>query len=311
MRTVPYFMAIIFLCFLKTSCKTKQSENEVVNRFDRGTLHISCDESFKPVIDAQIAVYESIYPQTKIIAHYKSEAECIKDFLVDSIHMVIITRKMSDAEERKISDSLAVAAEDLVIAKDVIAVIVNPAATDSFFNMKEIKDLLTGKSNKNLIPVFDGVKATSTVRFMLDSVLRGDSLSKNVVAAENSLGVIDYVSKVKNAVGFVGFSWIGNSDDSLQLSYRKKLKVAYIESTDSANAYIQPSQYFLYSNSYPMVRDLVYVLKEKQRGLGVAFAHFLQQNDKGQLIFRRSYLLPVIRPNYIRDAKLNEKINKQ
>jgi hypothetical protein len=87
--------------------------------------------------------------------------------------------------------------------------------------------------------------------------------------------------------------------------------VAFIESTDSVGGYIQPTQYFLYSNSYPMVRDLVYVLKEKGGSLGHGFANFLQQIDKGQLIFRRSYLLPVIRPNYIRDAKLNEKINNR
>jgi phosphate transport system substrate-binding protein len=177
--------------------------------------------------------------------------------------------------------------------------------------MKEIKDLLSGKSNKNLIPVFDGLKATSTVRFMLDSVLRGDSLTKKAVAAENSVGVIDYVSKVPNAVGFVGFSWIGNGDDTAQMNYRKKVKLAFIESTDSANAYIQPSQFFIYTNSYPMVRDLVYVLKERGRGLGHSFAYFLEQNDKGQLIFRRSYLFPVIRPNYIRDAELHDDINNQ
>jgi phosphate transport system substrate-binding protein len=123
--------------------------------------------------------------------------------------------------------------------------------------------------------------------------------------------VIDYFSKVPNAVCFVGFSWIGNSDDTAQLGYRRKVRLAYVESTDSANAYIQPSQFFIYTNSYPMVRDLVYILKERGRGLGHSFAYFLEQNDKGQLIFRRSYLFPVIRPNYIRDAELHDDINNQ
>jgi phosphate transport system substrate-binding protein len=274
-------------------------------------MHISCDESFKPVIDAQIAVYESLHAGVKIIAHYKPEAECLKDLVVDSIRMIIMTRKLSKGEQNLVSDSTDAGVEQLVVAKDVISVILNPAAPDSFFSMKEIRDLLSGKSNKNLIPVFDGLTATSTVRFMLDSVLRGEKLTSKAVAADNSVGVIDYVSKVPNAVGFVGFSWIGNGDDTTQLGYLKKVKVAFLESTDSANAYIQPTQFFIYTNSYPMVRDLVYVLKERGRGLGHSFAYFLEQNDKGQLIFRRSYLYPVIRPNYIRDAELHNDINNQ
>ncbi|MEI9908574.1 MAG: hypothetical protein WDO71_02255 [Bacteroidota bacterium] len=62
--------------------------------------------------------------------------------------------------------------------------------------MEELKDILTGKSDKKLIPVFDGVKATSTVRFIVDSVLKGGSLSPDVMAARTSEGVIDYVAKI-------------------------------------------------------------------------------------------------------------------
>ena len=58
-----------------------------------------------------------------------------------------------------------------------MAVIVNPSSPDSVFSMQDIKDILTGRFNKNLIPVFDGVQATSTVRFIVDSVLRTDSLN--------------------------------------------------------------------------------------------------------------------------------------
>ena len=94
-------------------------------------------------------------------------------------------------------DSVHVDPDHLTIARDIIAVIVNPAAKDSFFSMDDIKDLISGKSKNNLIPVFDGERATSTVRFMIDSVLKGKNLGKNVVAAQSSVGVIDYVSKTK------------------------------------------------------------------------------------------------------------------
>src|SRR5919205_4177085 len=81
-----------------TACHN--SAEEQLDSFDSGVIHISCDESFKPVIDAQIQVYQAQYPKTKIIAHYKPEADCIKDFAVDSIRLVITTRGLSDKEKK-------------------------------------------------------------------------------------------------------------------------------------------------------------------------------------------------------------------
>ena len=305
---IIWLALLLSTCFIR--CKSdEQKRAELPDMFNRGTIHISCDESFKPVIDEEVKVYESLYPGTKIIVHYKPEAECLKDFMVDSIRMVIATRGYTEAEKNYMIDSMHVEPDKLVVAKDLVAVILNPAAKDSFFTMQEIGDLLTGKSKENLIPVFDGTRATSTVRFMIDSVLKGQSLGKNVQAAQSSVDVIDYVSKTQNAIGFVGYSWVGNEDDTAQLSYMRKVKTAFVESTDSAGFYIQPSQYFIYTNSYPMVRDLVYNLKEKHQGLAHGFAHFLY-TMQGQLIFRRAYLMPVILPNYVRDAELGNTINK-
>ena len=301
MSILAKFFLFISGLFLLAGCTS--SSDSPPDRYDFGTLHISCDESFKPVIDAQIQVYEAQYPETKIIAHYKPEAECIKDFGVDSIRMVILTRSFSEKEKEFILDTLQVGPTSFTVAYDAIAVIVNPQAKDSFFTVTEIKELLTGKTNKNLIPVFDGLKATSTVRFMLDSVLRGHQLGKNVVAAESSLGVIDYVSKTKNAVGFLGISWIGNKDDSLQLSYLERVKLARLESTDSVGGYVLPVQYLIYTRTYPLIRNLVYVLKEKHTGLAHGFAAFMR-SDRGQLLFRRSFLYPAVRPFYVRDTEL-------
>jgi phosphate transport system substrate-binding protein len=273
--------------------------------FKKGTIHISCDESFKPVIDALVQVYMYDYPDANIIVHYKPEAECLRDFFNDTIRMVIATRGFTPPERAKILDSIQIGAEKQTVARDAIAVIVHPSSPDSFFTVQQIRDLVTGKHKKNLIPVFDGLSATSTVRFMLDSVLQGQDLGSNVVAAQSSEGVIDYVARTPNAVGFLGVSWVGNKEDTAQRSFLRRVRIARLESTDSANAYVQPVQYLIYTNSYPLIRDLVYVLKEHHQGLGKGFASFLR-SERGQLIFRRAYLHPAIRPFYVRKAELEE-----
>ncbi|HUC83309.1 MAG TPA: substrate-binding domain-containing protein [Flavisolibacter sp.] len=303
-RRVGLFFFLLMAGWL-VGCGNNDADVPLTDRYDSGVLHISCDESFKPVIDAQIQVYQAQNPKAKIIAHYKPEAECIDDLTRDSMRLVIMTRGLLKGEEQFLEDSFKLDVKFQTVSFDAIAVIVNPQGADSLFTLAEIKDLLTGKSKKNLIPVFDGLKATSTVRFMLDSVLRNEPLGKNVVAAESSLGVIDYVSKTKNAIGFLGVSWIGNYDDPRQLSYLRKVQLARLESADSAGTFVLPVQYLIYTKSYPLIRDLVYVLKEKHAGLANGFANFLR-TDRGQLLFKRSFLFPAVRTFYIRDTELEK-----
>jgi hypothetical protein len=68
----------------------------------------------------------------------------------------------------------------------------------------------------------DGKNATSTVRYLQDSILRGTPLGSNVVAAEGSEKVIDVVSNNPNLIGFVGLSWVGDSYDPSSRRIRKR-----------------------------------------------------------------------------------------
>src|SRR5450631_3049117 len=63
-----------------------------------GTINISVDESFQPVIDSEIKVFESSYPNAHIIPHYKPEAECLRDLAGDSTRLIIVTRGLSPEE---------------------------------------------------------------------------------------------------------------------------------------------------------------------------------------------------------------------
>ncbi|HWR32984.1 MAG TPA: substrate-binding domain-containing protein [Chitinophagaceae bacterium] len=292
------FILLVFFLISHVGCKSyKEQQDEQPDTASRGTIIISADESFKPVVDELVQVYESNHPKTHLKVYYKPEAECFKDFGVDSIRMVIATRRYNADEKAIMVDSLGVSPQSMVVARDAVAVIVNPQAPDSIFTISDIRDILKGRFKKNLIPVFDGVKATSTVRFIIDSVLLGDSLSANAVAARSSEGVVEYVSLQKDVIGFIGVSWIGNPEDAEQLSFLKKVRVASIQSTYKEGGFVKAYQQNIYTKSYPMVRDLVYTLKENYRGLGYGFAGFMS-GEIGQLIFRRAYLIPQVLKNF-------------
>lgn len=303
-RNLIFFLTLLFAFF---SCKSyKQQQDELPDTPWRGAINVSADESFKPIVDELVQVYESNHSGTKINVQYKPEADCFRDLLTDSIRVVIATRQANPYERQQMLDSSKVGSSSMVVAKDAVALIVHPDEPESNFSYEELKQILTGKYKKKLIPVFDGVKATSTVRFIIDSVLHGDSLTKDAVAARSSKGVIEYISKTPGAVGFIGVSWIGNHDDSEQLSYLKEVKLVGIGSFYIPGQYVKPYQGDIYTGNYPLVRDLVYILKENYKGLGYGFTGFMS-GEIGQLIFKRAYLVPAIMKNFgTRPARLKE-----
>ncbi len=298
------FIAVLFAVSL-FSCKSyREKEAEKTDTPTRGEITISADESFKPIVDELVKVYEGNNMSTKINVQYKPEADCVQDLWNDSIRMIISTIYLSEPERQGVVDSLNVKVTQLPVARDAIAVVVHPSSPDDMFTMQEIKDILTGRDTRK-VPVFDGVKATSTVRYIFDSVLRGDKLTGKAVAARTSDSVINYVATHPNAVGFIGVTWVGSKEDEQQLSFLQKIKIARLESNDSANNFILPVQANLYGKIYPMTRDLTYILKEGRRGLGTGFAEFIA-GEIGQLIFKRAYLMPGRKNFIIRQAQLNE-----
>ena len=291
--------------YLVSSCNgpNKRTDTDTANS---GMIHISVDESFKPIIDSQIQVFEALHAGTKIIAEYKPEAECFKDLLKDSTRMIIVTRGLTDDEARFYKDSIKYKPSWDKMANDAVAIIVNNKSKDTILTLEKIRGILDGTTGDKEIAVFDGLKATSTVRYAVDSILKGKSFNpQKVFAVTSSPEVINYVSTHDNVIGFVGVSWIGNKEDTAQLSFLKKVRIAAVEcSACDGKPFVMPYQANIMLKRYPLVRGLYYILKENYDGLGGAFANFLIY-EKGQLIFRRAYLGPAKMNFSIRSATIN------
>jgi phosphate transport system substrate-binding protein len=270
-----------------------------------GTIHISVDESYEPVIDSEIKVFESSFPNAHIIVHYKAEAQCLRDLSTDSTRLVLVTRGLTEAEEKFYKDSFYTEPTFGPLALDAVAIIVNNHSPDSIFEIKDLQNLLNGTDTRH-VAVMDGVSATSTVRFAIDSILRGQQIGKNVMAAKSSEGVVDYVSKNENAIGFVGVSWIGNEQDPEQETWLKSVNVAAVRCTSCGGpTYVKPYQANIYLHRYPFLRSLYYILKESYSGIGNNFVNFLQY-ERGQLIFQKAYLWPTGMSFQKRDVQISQ-----
>ena len=284
-RSVLYGLFIM----LFVSCGQKKEDDR--DTPVKGRIHISVDESFKPVIEEQLRVHHSSFPNTEVIASYKSEAACFRDLQSDSTRMIIVAKGLTDKESDAYKDRLSFKPQYGILAYDAVAVIINREAKDSVFTVAQLKDILSGKNK--LTAVMDGKNATSTVRYLQDSVLHGAPFGANVVASDGSQKVIEVVSNNPNVIGFVGLSWVGDLYDPAQEAYQKKIRMALIECSncEEKGMFAKPSQSTITFGQYPLARPLYYILKENSAGLGTGFMNFMSL-ERGQLIFRRAFLAP-------------------
>jgi len=274
-----------------------------------GNVYLSADESFRPVLEEQIKAFEETYPQTHIIATYKPEAACLKDYFRDTTNnMVIITRGLTDREDKYMYDSLGYHPSWDKVATDAVALLVNIKNDDTLYTINRLRQHLTGQAFRNQPVVFDGLSATSAVRFISDSILKGSKFDTSVVkAAINSREVIEFIAGNEKAIGLVGISWIGNPEDTAQLNMLKKVKIAYIQcGFCSGQPFVKPLQESINTRRYPLVRGLYYITKENYYGPGASFAAFLK-SERGQLIFKRAYLGTVMDFD-IRRVQMNSKM---
>ncbi len=298
-------LLVLLVLYTFSSCSGSHERTDT-DTPEKGVIHISVDESFKPIIDSQIQVFEALYPQAKVIAEYKPEAECFRDLIKDSTRMIIVTRGLTEQEEKFYKDSLKYGPTWDKVANDAIALVVNNRSKDTILTLEKIRGILDGTTGDKEIAVFDGLSATSTVRYAIDSILKGKPFnSGKVFATKSSQDVINHVSSNDNAIGFVGVSWIGNKEDTSQLTFLKKVKIAAIECQRCpGKPFVKPYQANIMLKRYPLVRGLYYILKENYNGLGSGFANFMEY-EKGQLIFRRAYLGPAKMNFSIRSATIN------
>ena len=313
-RRVRQFGLLFLLAGISlAACKQKPPKDGRTDTYTTGTVAIAADESFQPIVQEEIDVFENLYPEADIIPHYVTEVEAVNLLLKDSLRMVIASRKLTP-EEKESFNSRKFFPQEIKIATDGLALITNLENPDSLISVDNIRSILVGEKThwKDIYPesrlgdihlVFDN-KNSSTVRFAIDSICHGKPLAGNVSALKTNKEVINFVSKTPSAIGIIGVNWLSDRNDSTGLSFNKEVRVmsvSYSTQPTVANSY-KPYQAYLYYGDYPLRRDIYALVNDPRNGLCWGFSGFLQ-SYRGQLIIQKSGLLPATQAVRIVDVK--------
>lgn len=274
-----------------------------------GFAVIAADECFEPFVKEQLAVFTGLNPEATIDPLFVGERDLFSLLMSDSVRLIVAARELTRSESDSIR-RMNLTPRTQRLARDGIALIVNRANPDSMINAALFRRVLRGditqwsqiSRSANSIPgdikiVFDNPNS-STLRFVRDSIMRGEALSPNVRAVRSNPAVIDFVAKNPDALGIIGVNWISNPTDTTQLLFDETIRVMSVGNGlgVSPETTFKPFPAFLNNGSYPFVRDVFIILTDSRGGLPSGFVKFAA-GDAGQRIILRAGLVPGTRPN--------------
>lgn len=310
-----YFCLLAVAALTMESCTEQKSKDGRTDTNSSGKISFACDESFSPIIDECVQVFEAQCPNATVKPIYTTEVDGVNMLLKQKVWLTITARKFTQKEYDYLK-SLNQLPEAVPLAYDGMALICNNRNLDSCITVNDVKRILSGQArtwadvNKGsklgeIWVCFDN-KRSSTVSYCVDSILGGKTIDNpNIFAAKNSKEVIDYVARTPNAIGIIGSNWLNDKRDTTNTTFNKAITVMSVSKLDHAtpmNSW-KPYQAWLLNGRYPFVRTIYALLNDGRRGLPWGFAHFIEQ-PKGQLIVFKSGLLPTRGEITIRDVNV-------
>jgi len=269
-------------------CNQKEKLNTNKETILKGNATLLVDETLTPIIEDQVAVFESNY-KAKIKIISKSESEIVNSLFTEKSVIAVLSRKLTE-EENKVFEQKKITPKTTKFATDAIAFISNKSKSDTLIELKSIVEFLQGKENAKIKGlVFDNPNS-STVRFMNEIAGIKKAPEKGIYSFKSNEEVIKFVSENKGMIGVVGVNWLSQPNPDM-IQYVKEINVLSVKSLKDSN-YYSPTQNNIAEGKYPLARDLYIINCQGYSGLGMGFASFVA-GDIGQRIVLKSGLLPL------------------
>ena len=279
---------LVLVCLLFIMCNQKEQSKKSKETILKGSTTIFVDETLMPIIEDQVAVFESNY-KAKIKLVSKSESETVNSLFKEKAAIAVLTRNLTDVEN-KIFEQKKITPKITKFATDAIAFISNKSNNDTLIALKNVIEFMQGKPNLSIKGlVFDNPNS-STVRYMNELAGIKTIPQNGVFSFKTNEEVIKFVAESSGMIGIVGVNWLSQPQPAMQ-KFVDKVSVLSVKGL-VGKEYFFPSQNNIAEGKYPLARDLYIINGQGYSGLGMGFASFVA-GDIGQRIILKSGLLPV------------------
>ena len=280
-RIITLFLLSILLLSSCTSNSSSQSSS------DSAAAYIE-NKGSDTIVNLALAwaeKYQSDHPDVRISVTGGGSGTGIAALVNGTVDLANASRKIKD-EEISEAQANGVTPVEHIIARDAIAVIVNPNNPVSKLTLQQISDIYSGKyTNWNEVggedrPIVRLSRETNsgTHVYFLETVLRLGSkedktlFSTNTLLLPSSEGIISEVRDNPNAIGYDGLGYV---PDDLKM-------VAIAE--EEGGAYVLPSIDTVNDKSYAIARDLYMYTNGDPAGIVKEYLDWILSDEAQQIV---------------------------
>lgn len=194
------------------------------------------------------------------------------------------SRDMKGKEKQQAKEK-GVEVKEVVVARDGIAVIVNPKNPVKELEMQQIAQIYTGTYTKwnqmeggdKEILVFSRESSSGTYAFFQEHVLKNKDYTPKAKLMPATSAIIESVSTDEDAIGYVGLGYALAAGD--------KVKIIGVKA-DANSPAVMPSEATVISGEYSISRPLYLYVPTKAKAEVTAFVDFCL-SDAGQTIVKK------------------------
>jgi phosphate transport system substrate-binding protein len=229
--------------------------------------------------------YQKEHPEVRISVTGGGSGTGIAALINGTVDIANASRQIS-ADEIASAKKNGVDPVEHVIARDAIAVIVNPANPVKQLTLQQISDIYSGKlsnwselggENRPIVRLSRETNSGTHVYF-LETVLRlGDSKNKTLFSMDTLLlpsseGIVDELRQNPNAIGYDGLGYVP-----------KDLKVIAI-AQKAGGDYVLPSVPTVNDKTYPIARDLYMYTNGQPTGVVKQYLDWILSPEAQQIV---------------------------
>lgn len=243
------------------------------------TLSISGSTTVLPIASACAEAFMDAHPDVDVQVSGGGSGAGIKAMGEKVVSLAMASRELKDEEKTAYPELQTVA-----VAKDGIAVIVNPENPVEALTLSQLKDIYTGTvsgwqdvgGETAKIEIVGRDSASGTREFFFEKVLHKEDFTKFMLEKNSNGAVQQYVSQTPTAIGYVG------------MGFEDGVKVVEIKSDDGKNS--KPSIETVKSGGYPLSRELYFVTAGEPEGLAKEFLDFVLSADGQKIIEEQGFV---------------------
>jgi phosphate transport system substrate-binding protein len=275
----------IFFLLFSASCGPASSETETASDSSAKYVENKGSDTIVNLALAWAERYQELHPEVRISVTGGGSGTGIASLINKTVDIANASRKIKE-EELAEAQANGVEPVEHIIARDAIAVIVNPANPVGQLTLKQISDIYSGKiSNWSEVggedrPIVRLSRETNsgTHVYFLETVIRlGNSDDKTLFSMDTLLlssseGIIAEVRQNPNAIGYDGLGYVP-----------KDLKMIAI-AEENGSPYVLPSISTVNDKSYPIARDLYMYTDGEPSGIVKEYLDWILSPEAQQIV---------------------------